>query len=102
MRSRPLSYQPTTSLHGTSTRYLCQPCFGHKVESINHTKNFDLEHRSLHASHTRPSPIIQIKNKRIRLPNTQIYGPNCQLTHQPYAPERRTIPSNLSCDQHKY
>ncbi|MCJ1343642.1 hypothetical protein MMC31_001838 [Peltigera leucophlebia] len=98
-RFRPSNCQLTAGLHGTSTGYLRQPRFGHKVELIDLTNDYSSEHGSICASHTRPSPIIQIKNKRIRPPNRQ---PTQQPTRQPYAPERRTILSNLQLDQYKY
>ena len=88
-------------LHGISTRYLRQPWFGHKVESINLTIDSGLERRPLRAFHTRLSPIIQIKDERIRLPNAQKHGLNRQPTRQTYAPERKTISSNFQPDQHK-
>ena len=102
LRSRPSSRQPTAGLHGTGTGYLRQPRFGHKVESIDLTNDSGSERGPLRASHTRPSPIIQIKDERTRSPIAQEYGPNCQPTRQPYAPERRTISSNLQPDQHEY
>lgn len=106
LRSCPSSCQPTVGLYSTGLGYLYQPRFGHKVESIDLTNDSGLERRSLYASHTRPSPIIQIKDKRIRSPNIQIHGPNRQPirqpTRQPYALERKTISSNLRPDQHKY
>ena len=73
----PASRQSIADLHGTNTRYLCQPRFRYKVESINLTNNFGSKHRPLCVSHTWPSLIIHIKDKRIRLPNAQKHGPNC-------------------------
>ena len=98
MRFYPLSCQFTTGLHGTSTGYLRQPRFRHKVESMDLTNDSGSECRPICAFHTWPSPIIQIKNNCIRSPNCQ---PTRQLTCQPYAPEHRTISSNLQPDQHK-
>lgn len=78
--SRLSNRQPTAGLHSISLGYLCQPRFGHKVESINLTNNSGLEREPFCASYTWSFLIIQIKNKCIRLPNAQIHGPNCQPT----------------------
>ena len=102
LRSRPSSCQPIAGFHSTGTGYLRQTRFGHKVESIDLINNSGLERRPLRASHTWPSPIIQIKDKHIKLPNTQKHGLNCQPTYQTYAPERRTISSNLQLNQQEY
>ena len=62
-QSQPLSRQSTVGFHGTGTRYLRQPWFGYKIESINLTNDFGLERGPLCASYIRPSPIIQIKDE---------------------------------------
>ena len=69
LRSCSSSHQSTTGLNGTSIGYLRQPRFRHKVESIILTNNSGSERGPLRASHTWSSPIIQIKNQCIRLPN---------------------------------
>lgn len=76
------SCQSTVGLYGTSPKYLRQPRFGHKVESIDLINNSGLERELLHTSYTRPFLIIQVKDKHIRSPNAQIYESNYQLTHQ--------------------
>ncbi|MCJ1349321.1 hypothetical protein MMC31_007557 [Peltigera leucophlebia] len=98
-RKNAICHQLAAGFHNTGTGYLRQPWFGYKVESINLTNDSGSERGPIRASHTWPSPIIQIKDERIRSLNRQ---PTRQPTCQPYIPERRTILSNFQPDQYKY